>query len=101
MGMCLNQPKGQMPDNYQLTPSLKMNGIFLAPIFASRQIPRERLDSNWPGETEFPERELVWHLQSPNAARPLQPHCLQNCLPSPPFPAPLPCLLAQLIAPLG
>ena len=55
MDTCLNQPKGPVSANYQLTPSLKINAIFLAPHFAhfahfaGGQSPRERLDSSWPG----------------------------------------------------
>lgn len=39
-----------VPISYQLTPSLKTNGIFLAPnTFAGRRSPRERHDSSWLG----------------------------------------------------
>lgn len=39
-----------VPTSYQLTPSFKTNGIFLAPnTFAGGQSPRERLDSSWLG----------------------------------------------------
>lgn len=48
--------QGPVPTSYQLTPSLKTNGIFLAlNTFAGGQSPRKRLDSSWP-EKEFLER---------------------------------------------
>lgn len=44
---CLNQPERPVPANYQLTPSLRTNGIFLTPnMFATGQNPKERLDSS-------------------------------------------------------
>lgn len=84
MDTCLNQPKGPVPANYQLTPSLKLNGIFLAPNLLVGRAPgrglilaRERL---------FPERELglLCHLRSPNAASPpiLPPGLPSSLLPS-------------------
>lgn len=63
MDTCLNQPKGPVSANYQLTPSLKINAIFLAPHFAHfahfarvGRAPGRGLILAGQGETEFPER---------------------------------------------
>lgn len=91
--------QGTMPTSYQLTPSLKSNGIFLAPTtFAGGQSPRERLNSSWPGRDQVPRKgtgapvpsgsqrqpNLSTHL---SPGRPASSCLLYSSLPPSPCPA--------------
>lgn len=74
--------QGPVPTSYQLTLSLKTNGIFLAlNTFTGGWSPRKRLDSSWP-EKEFLERV------SRKGSRATVPSGVPKCSPTSPSTCP-------------